>query len=63
MQLAQFEHHQKKNSLRYPVLDEVGHDDQVDSPVAGVEEEEHEGEDVGGCAVKAQLEPSQLCLK
>ena len=44
-------------------MDEVGHDDQVDGPVAGVEEEEHEGEDVGGCAVKAQLEPSQLCLK
>ena len=51
------------DSLRYPVLDEVGHDDQVDGPVAGVEEEEHEGEDVGGRAVEAQLEPSQLCLK
>ena len=51
------------DSLWYPVLDEVGHDDEVDGPVARVEQEEHEGEDVGGGAIEAQLEPSQLCLK
>ena len=51
------------DSLWYPVLDEVGHDDEVDGPVARVEQEEHEGEDVGGGAIEAQLEASQLCLK
>ena len=50
------------DSLGYPVLDEVGHDDQVDGPVAGIEKEEHEREDVSCCAVEAQLEARQLGL-
>ena len=49
-------------SLRDAVLYEVGHDDQVDGPIAGVEEEEHEREDVSCCAVEAQLEARQLGL-
>ena len=43
-------------SLRDAVLYEVGHDDQVDRPIAGVEEEEHEREDVSCCSVEAQFE-------
>ena len=49
-------------SLRDAVLYEVGHYDQVDRPVAGVEKEEHEREDVSCCAVEAQLEARQLGL-
>ena len=49
-------------SLRDPILYEVGHYDQVDGPVAGIEKEEHEREDVSCCAVEAQLEARQLGL-
>ena len=49
-------------SLRDPVLYEVGHDDQVDRPIAGVEKEEHEREDVSCCAGEAQFEACQLGL-
>ena len=37
----------------FAILNEVWHDDQIDGPVADVEEDEHEGEDIGGCSVKA----------
>ena len=52
----------QEESLRDAVLYEVGHYDQVDRPVAGVEKEEHEREDVSCCAVEAQLEARQLGL-
>ena len=52
----------QEESLRDPVLYEVGHYDQVDRPIAGVEEEEHEREDVSCCSVEAQLEARQLGL-
>ena len=39
-----------------------GHDHQVDCPVAAVEEEEQEGEKVGGPTVKVQFEQVQVGL-
>ena len=45
------------------MLDKVGHDDQIDRPVADVEEDEHEGEDIGRCSVKTQLKSCELGLE
>ena len=47
----------------FSILDEVRHDDQVDSPVATIKQHKHQGEDVSCCPVKRQLEPSQFVLK
>ena len=52
----------QEESLRDPVLYEVGHDDQVDRPIASVKKEEHEREDVSCCSVEAQFEARQLGL-
>ena len=49
--------------LVLPLHDEVRHDDQVDRPVADVEEDEEEGEHVGRRPVETQLELGQLRLE
>ena len=49
--------------LVLPLHDEVRHDDQVDRPVADVEEDEEEREDVGRRPVETQLELGQLRLE
>ena len=49
--------------LVLPLHDEVRHDDQVDGPVADVEEDEEEGEHVGRRPVETQLELGQLRLQ
>ena len=47
----------------FSVLYEMRHDDQVDCPVASIEEDKHQGEDVRGRTVERQLESSQSVLK
>ena len=49
--------------LVLPLHDEVRHDDQVDRPVADVEEDEEEREHVGRRPVETQLELGQLRLE
>ena len=49
--------------LVLPLHDEVRHDDQVDRPVADVEEDEEEWEHVGRRPVETQLELGQLRLE
>ena len=49
--------------LVLPLHDEVRHDDQVDGPVADVEEDEEQREHVGRRPVETQLELGQLRLK
>ena len=44
------------------VLQVPGHDPQVDCPVAAVEAEEEEGEEVSCSTVQVQLEQVQICL-
>ena len=46
-----------------PLHDEVRHDDQVDGPVADVEEDEEQREHVGRRPVETQLELGQLRLE
>ncbi len=40
----------------------VGYYNQIDSPVAAVEEKEEGGEDIGGTSVQVHLEPMQRRL-
>ena len=49
--------------LVLPLHDEVRHDDQVDGPVADVEEDEEEREHVGRRPGETQLELGQLRLQ
>ena len=49
--------------LVLPLHDEVRHDDQVDGPVADVEEDEEQREHVGRRPVETQLELGQLRLQ
>ena len=49
--------------LVLPLHDEVRHDDQVDGPVADVEEDEEQREHVGRRPVETQLELGQLRLE